>query len=108
MWLDSQVGRLQNGMYFPHPQPFAVMLPFPLVSISSKLLGSGGCGGAVLSSLASLTFPLDRISESQELLLWSCVLGALHGAGPDAARCEGRDVVLALKEFKLIKPSSGF
>lgn len=59
-------------------------------------------------SLASLTFSLDRISEGQGLLLWSCVVGALHGAGPDAARCEGRDVVLALKEFKLIKPPSGF
>lgn len=52
MQLDSQVGRLQNGVCFP-----TVMFPFPLLTISSKILGRGR---AALPSLAPLTFPLGQ------------------------------------------------
>lgn len=48
-------------------------------------------------SLASLTFPLESMLDSQGHFCWGHVLWGLHGVVPDAGKCEGEDAVLVLK-----------
>lgn len=100
MWLDSQVGRLQNGLYFS-----AVMFPTLLVSISLKIRDMFESSFAFFSFLSIIFFWTGFQTARVTFAGFVSHVVCTDRARPAAGKCEGEDAVLALRGFTPIGPS---